>query len=172
MEGERDKPSTPSQLVTAYGTYATQSAFTAAPVSKEEKVLANSLIHSYIHIADSLILYCTLILQYMQASATWLSFGGPVLYSISSCLYPHQASHQVPPPGQGNTEQKRKATLIAKGLVCFFLLLYLSQAFCAEAMLIIASVLHLGRSGIPKKVLLISHISLCLEIIDVYPISR
>ena len=39
IEGERDKPSTPSQLVTAYGTYATQSAFTAAPVSKEEKVL-------------------------------------------------------------------------------------------------------------------------------------
>ena len=56
VEGERDKPSTPSQLVTAYGTYATQSAFTAAPVSKEEKVLANSLIHSYMHIADSLIL--------------------------------------------------------------------------------------------------------------------
>ena len=41
MEGERDKPSTPSQLVTAYGTYATQSAFTSAPVSKEEKVSVN-----------------------------------------------------------------------------------------------------------------------------------
>lgn len=26
------------------------------------------------------------------------------------------------------------------------------QAFCAEAMLMIASVLHLGKSGIPKKV--------------------
>lgn len=38
MEGERDKPTSPSQLVTAYGTYATQSAFTATPVSKEEKV--------------------------------------------------------------------------------------------------------------------------------------
>ena len=38
LEGERDKPTSPSQLVTAYGTYATQSAFTAAPVSKEEKV--------------------------------------------------------------------------------------------------------------------------------------
>ena len=32
--------------------------------------------------------------------------------------------------------------------VCYFL-----QAFCAETMLILASVLHLGRSGIPKKVL-------------------
>lgn len=52
MEGERDKPSTPSQLVTAYGTYATQSAFTAAPVSKEEKVLV-----------DSVIIYCTLMLD-------------------------------------------------------------------------------------------------------------
>ena len=38
MEGERDKPTSPSQLVTSYGTYATQSAFTATPVSKEEKV--------------------------------------------------------------------------------------------------------------------------------------
>ena len=27
-----------------------------------------------------------------------------------------------------------------------------SQAFCAEAMLMIASILHLGKSGIPKKV--------------------
>ena len=55
MEGERDKPSTPSQLVTAYGTYATQSAFTAAPVSKEEKVLV-----------DSVIIYCTLMLDIVR----------------------------------------------------------------------------------------------------------
>ena len=26
------------------------------------------------------------------------------------------------------------------------------QAFCGEAMLIVASILHFGRSGIPKKV--------------------
>ena len=43
MEGEREKETSTTQLVTAYGTYATQSAFTATPVSKEEKVSVNFL---------------------------------------------------------------------------------------------------------------------------------
>ena len=34
----------------------------------------------------------------------------------------------------------------------FYLSCLPSQAFCAEAMLMIASILHLGKSGIPKKV--------------------
>ena len=37
-------------------------------------------------------------------------------------------------------------------MICVLFSFSYPQAFCAEAMLMIASILHLGKSGIPKKV--------------------
>ena len=92
MEGERDKPSTPSQLVTAYGTYATQSAFTATPISKEEKVLAKNYtqlqatcVWQALHVPS----HHNIVYIPVQASTAWLSFGGTVLHSVSPGLYSH-----------------------------------------------------------------------------------
>lgn len=101
VDAPSEKPSS-ATLVTAAGTYATQSAFTAASVSKEEKIppLRGYLLEGHFFIAAALGSCLTkLTIRYLQ---------------------------QVPEPQSKN-------------------------AFCAEAMLIIASILHLGRSGIPKK---------------------
>ena len=98
---EADKPSG-TTLVTAAGTYATQSAFTSVPVKKEEKIppLRAYLLDGNFFIASALGSMLTkLCARYLQLA---------------------------PDPQSQN-------------------------AFCAEAMLMIASVLHLGKSGIPKK---------------------
>lgn len=52
---------------------------------------------------------------------------------------------------------------------CLFLLYLLSQSFVAEAMLIMVTVLHLGKSSLPKKPITdddVDRISLCLKVLS------
>lgn len=120
-EDERasDRPTGSSQLVTAAGTYATQSAFTATTTKKEEKVppLRGYLLEGQFFIAAALASTLTkLAVRYLQ---------------------------HVPEPQSRNT-------------------------FCGEAMFIVASILHLGKSGIPKKAITeddVERLTICLRVL-------
>lgn len=114
-----DRPTPSTQLVTAAGTYATQSAFTAAPTKKEEKVppLRGYLLEGQFFIAAALASTLTkLTMRYIQ---------------------------QVSEPQSRN-------------------------AFCGEAMFIVANILHLGKSGLPKKAITeddVERLTICLRIL-------
>lgn len=63
----------------------------------------------------------------------------------------------------GKTKQNKKTA------DCLFLLYLLSQSFVAEAMLIMVTVLHLGKSSLPKKPITdddVDRISLCLKVLS------
>ncbi|XP_064397244.1 coatomer subunit beta-like isoform X2 [Halichondria panicea] len=117
--GSSDPSESVRTLVTAHGTYATQSAFTAAPVSNKEKIppLRSYLLDGDFFIASSLASTLTkLCVRYLALM----------------------------------TDQQSK------------------NAFCAESMLIIASILHLGKSGIPKKAISqddVERLSVCLRVL-------
>ena len=147
-EGDEEKGgSSTAQLVTAHGTYATQSAFTASPVSsKEDKMyVIISYVCLFVNVKFLLFFFSPPLRGYLLDGQFFVAAALASTLTKLTIRYLQQVSQP-----QSKNVSDSSCCLVAIAHDTYIVLTL--QAFCAESMLIIASMLHLGKSGLPKEV--------------------